>query len=240
MKKMQLNMENLTALWTLGGKAAGNYINNGEYLMSVVPNSEWPNKLWFHTKPKGFLMEKILKKEISSKVTIPVWGTESHNTEAMLNAFGFNFKNELTGMSIRLNSVKTQQSRLQIDHVHDRITASIWSEVFQGAFGYLIHPDTVVKTMNKIHYYIARMDTKPVGTAMLFIDRPSVAGIHSMGILPNQRRRGYAQEFLIYLLNAAKDKGALHAMLQASAMGKGLYLRNGFKEDFQIKNFINH
>jgi len=70
------------------------------------------------------------------------------------------------------------------------------------------------------------------------MDKQGVAGIHSMGILPAQRRKGYAEEILIHMLHAAKLEGAAYATLQASEMGRGLYAKMGFQQDFQIKTFF--
>ncbi|MGK7394206.1 MAG: GNAT family N-acetyltransferase [Candidatus Cyclobacteriaceae bacterium M3_2C_046] len=238
MKLIQLNMNNLTALWALAGKAAGTYIHHDDYAISLILNSEWPNKLWFHTKPGRPLLDKIIEKHTLHKITIPLWGTELHETEAMLYASGFKMKNVLTGMSLFLDGDFKPAQRLFIDQVHNRQAASSWSGSFQKAFGYLIHPDTVDRTMNKVCYFRASYHNQPVGTAVLYIDKMDVAGIHSMGILPDHRRKGFAEELLLHLLNIARQKGAKYATLQASEMGKGLYQRIGFNNDFQLKNFI--
>jgi hypothetical protein len=41
-----------------------------------------------------------------------------------------------------------------------------------------------------------------------------------------------------FVLNRAIILGASHVTLQASAMGKGLYDKLGFREDFTIKNYV--
>jgi N-acetylglutamate synthase-like GNAT family acetyltransferase len=118
--------------------------------------------------------------------------------------------------------------------------AKTWSQLFQDAFGYEISIDTVYKTKNSIEYYIGKHNGVPVGTAVLFVDSHGIAGIHSMGIIPSQRRKGYAEKLLIHMMNIAKIKGAAYATLQASDMGKGLYFKTGFQQDFIIKTFIKH
>jgi predicted acetyltransferase len=59
-----------------------------------------------------------------------------------------------------------------------------------------------------------------------------------MGVIPSQRRKGYAEELLIHMMNIGRMKGAKYATLQASDMGKRLYLKTGFQQDFIIKTFI--
>ena len=39
------------------------------------------------------------------------------------------------------------------------------------------------------------------------------------------------------IMNQAKRNGYKHLTLQASDMGKGLYLKLGFQEDFIIRNY---
>ncbi len=62
-------------------------------------------------------------------------------------------------------------------------------------------------------------------------------GVHSVGIPPEMRRKGYAKQIMKLLINSAVDNACDYMTLQASDMGKNLYLNLGFKEQFTIKNY---
>ena len=65
-----------------------------------------------------------------------------------------------------------------------------------------------------------------------------IAGIHGVGVIPSYRRKGFAEEIMKVLLNDALEYGADYSTLQASNMGKGIYERLGYSEDFLISNYI--
>lgn len=240
MNQIQLNTNNLTKLWTLGGMTSGHFYANDDYVVSLVHSSEWPNRLWFNHVPDERVMDEIFERWDMNDITVPVWGNDLQRKEDVLKSYGFKQKNVLTGMSLSLGVPIQLTNRLIVNKVDSGIKAKEWSELFLSAFGYHIDFKTVINTMHKVDYYIGSFNGKPVGTGALYIDPLGVAGIHSMGIVPDQRRKGYAEELLLSLLNTAKLKGAEYAMLQASAMGEGLYLKTGFKTDFQLKNFVKN
>ncbi|MEP2025874.1 MAG: GNAT family N-acetyltransferase [Reichenbachiella sp.] len=237
MDLIKANIENLTSLWNVGGAASGNLIATEEYSVSVVSDSEWPNKLWFHKNPERNELKSVLDQWKANDITIPIWEPIDHEQEVILRSYDFELKNELTGMSICLDRIAKANNDLRLIKVNDSKTAVVWSELFQEAFGYLIHPKTIALTMDKIDYFIGKSEGENIGTAVLFQRDEQVVGIHSMGVVPAHRRKGHANNLLINVLSLAQAKGAKYATLQASSMGKGLYLKTGFSEDFQLKNF---
>ncbi|QSE98805.1 GNAT family N-acetyltransferase [Fulvivirga lutea] len=238
MKQITENINNLVSLWNLGGKLAGQLFANQDYSMSVVKQSEWPNKLWFHRKPDQPLMDEIQEQWKLNNISIAIWDNPFNKAEDLLTSNGFELKNELTGMSVSLKSKFRTSDNLDLVRVNNLEQAVIWSDLFLKAFGYQITVSTIINTMHMVNYFIAHSKEKQVGTAVLYQDNLNVIGIHSMGIIPEQRRKGYAKELLHHVLSIAEKKGATLATLQASEMGKGLYLKTGFKEDFKLKNFI--
>lgn len=78
---------------------------------------------------------------------------------------------------------------------------------------------------------------KPVGTTLTFKTN-NVIVVHSVGIPPENYRRGYAEQIMKALINMGITNNNDYMVLQASDMGKGLYLKLGFEEDFLIKNYI--
>lgn len=232
------NIQNLIGLWSLGGKRAGQLKEFDHYSISQVAGSEWPNKLWFKQVPESKTFENVLTLYDLTGITIPVW-PGMPGIEEILIQTGMQLKNELTGMSITLQEFSQNTTNIQISKVNNRASAAEWSQLFQAAFDYRIDTETVVLTMESITYLIATIQGKPVGTAVLFKDNPDVIGIHSMGIIPEHRRKGYAEGLLHQVLNRGRRSGAKYGVLQASAMGKTLYQKTGFKEDFILRNYVN-
>lgn len=240
MDLVKANIENLTSLWRFAGQKCGHFFTDEHHVISRVSDSNWPNKIWFHQKPDHQVIKSLLGTKELEKLTIATWGSYIGQLQEQLESCGFEINNELTGMSLLLDHPVKPKPDISLQQVTDHESAAIWSRLFQVAFGYLIHPDTVIQTMDKVSYYIGRYQEQNVGTAVLYIDSPNTAGIHSMGIVPEQRRKGFAEDLLNLILDIAKQKGALYATLQASEMGKRLYLRRGFQEDFPLKNFVKH
>lgn len=240
MDLIKANINNLTALWKTGGQLAGQYIKEAGYCLSVAGSGEWPNKLWFTQSLDMLTLHDIQLKWNLDGVSIPIWGNDLAKQELTLITRGFEEKLTQVAMSMDLTNAPERIDRVVIQKVTNEKMAETWSKLFQESFGYEVSAETVTKTIGSIEYFIGKHDEVPVGTAVLFMDRHGIAGIHSMGVIPTQRRKGYAEELLIHMMNIARMKGANYATLQASEMGKGLYLKTGFREDFTIKTFIKH
>lgn len=240
MDVIKANINNLTALWKTGGQLAGKYIEESAYHLSIAASGEWPGKLWFTQPIDSQTLLDIQLKWNLNKLALPIWGDDIERRESMLKASGFEEKLTQIAMSVNLEDAPEHADRVGIQKVTTKPMAEIWSQLFQEAFGYEISAVTVYKTMDSIAYFIGKHDDAPVGTAVLFMDQQGIAGIHSMGVIPSQRRKGYAEALLMHMIHIARMKGATHATLQASDMGKGLYLKTGFQQDFIIKTFIQH
>lgn len=51
------NINNLTSLWSLAGSKDGQFLDDENFAISTVSESEWPNKLWFHRPPTQELLK---------------------------------------------------------------------------------------------------------------------------------------------------------------------------------------
>ena len=69
----------------------------------------------------------------------------------------------------------------------------------------------------------------PVGACTLFLDR-KIVGFHDVGVLPNARGQGIGTALMLHACEFARQLGAVGAVLIASAMGYGVYVRAGFAE----------
>lgn len=234
MDLIQENINNLTSLWRLAGDRSGIHTQKDGFEFSWIPGAEWPNRLWFNSESSS--AKEAIQVARTHGLGISTWDGITTPT-ILLGEADFELKTELNGMFLELNQLDQPKDTLEIIRVKNSLEASVWASLFQQAFGYRIDSYTVLKTCVEVSYFIATHKGQQVGTAVLYHHIPTVAGIHSMGIVPEMRRKGYARELLLTILKMAQVQGAKFATLQASAMGKGLYLSTGFQEQFQFKTF---
>lgn len=233
------NVNNLTSLWRLVGERARIRQIGEQFDLVAVTYSEWPNRLWFHDDVNenllGVAKNSILQTD--PELIVPYWDIYRTRNYKLLEANGFEKRSEQYGMSLKLNRKFPKNDSLRLDRVTNAEKAGLWADLFQQSFGYHINPSLVALTQDAVDYFIAYHQDTPVGTAILYGDNSEVVGIHSMGIIPEFRRRGFAEEMMRDLLYRSRERRFIYAVLQASASGKGLYLKLGFKEQFILKNY---
>lgn len=229
------NIENLTTLWKTVGHEFDGVKSYSSYEKSIISNSQWPNRVWLSKQVEQLDITELSTniKAINSKVTIPIW---DQNLFSLFKSEKFEFKFQQIGMSLNLNNQIPFDTKLQLEKVKSHDDARIWSTIFKESFGYIIHSDSIFKSINKVDYYIAIDNKSPIGTAMTYKTDNNL-GVHAVGIPPLNRRKGYAKQIMYSLINKAIKEEISYLVLQASEMGKGLYKSLGFKEDFLIRNY---
>jgi len=234
----KLNIDNLTSIWTKVGQAAGHYVNENGYELSSVQNSEWPNKIWIKQPLTNELLARLSEKTISteSNLIFPHWDIYTSEVPEIVWT-DFTQKSVQTGMSLPLNEPFPLSNSLKFKRVSSVAEAKLWTEVYPRCFGYRISEEILIRTMDEIEYHLFYFNDELVGTA-IFYPTEEVAGIHGVGIVPEMRKRGFAEEIMQILLNRAIVARIPYATLQASELGKGIYKRLGFTEDFTIKNYL--
>ncbi|UZR97927.1 GNAT family N-acetyltransferase [Chondrinema litorale] len=234
------NKDNLTALWKLAGKKANAFHTNNKFDLVSVNYSEWPNRLWFHEAITEESLNTAMSNFIDapSKLIVPYWNIYKSKTEQLLVNQGFKVQFGQVGMSLKLEKPFDFQPHLKLKIVEHESSAELWSKLFKSAFNYLIHPKLLMLCKEEINFFIAYAKDQPVGTAALFSNNKKVVGIHSVGVIPEMRRKGYAEDIMLQLLNLSIESKYEYTTLQASVMGKGLYLKLGFVEQFEIRNYV--
>jgi len=233
------NIKNLTSLWETVGISFDSHYKTLDFEYCEIKDSEWPNRLWLDQNITQGTIDLIKEKlaTIPSNITLPIWNIYDKNEDIILELNGFNLKFEQVGMSLKLDKSFDIKSDVKIQLVTNDIEAKLWSALFRKSFGYKTSSETIIKTLNEINYYIAYHNGIAVGTAILHKTN-NVMGIHSVGIPPEMRRRGYAEQIMKLLINITVENRNEHITLQASNMGKNLYLKLGFEEQFLIKNYV--
>ena len=239
MNIVQENINNLTSLWRSTGQQAGGYEAGVLFDVSAVEYSGWPNKLWFHCDLDEPGAQQARDRALGSEVrlSVPYWDIYSSESYRWLEAQGFEPQSEQRGMSLPLADSYEADDALYLKPVTDEAAARRWEDLFEQAFGYTISYRLLLLPDELTHYWTAyQADHEPVGTAVTHATG-AILGIHSMGVVPSQRRKGWAEQMMRVILNQAITQEYHYATLQASAMGKGLYQKLGFQEQFVMKNY---
>ncbi|MFK8036909.1 MAG: GNAT family N-acetyltransferase [Crocinitomicaceae bacterium] len=232
------NIQNLTSLWQEASLFSNSFIRSPLFNYTAIEDMNWPNRLWFN---KDLDQETILlvKNKILSdfpNLIIPYWDIYDSNSNQLLEQNGFIKLFEQIGMSLELHNSFEVQTGLKIVVVSTKDEAVTWSKLFTSSFGYEIHPNIITNTNKTINYHIAFQHDKAIGTAITY-QTNKVIGIHAMGIVPEARRNGYADQLMKLLINQSLKNDIEHIVLQASNIGLDLYKKIGFKEQFKIQNY---
>jgi len=236
---IQANINNLTSLWKTAATPFDAYFKDSLFHYCDVNDSDWPNRLWFDQDLTADSLETGLKsiQDRPTKLHLPYWDIYSSRSYELIEAKEYPLKSEQAGMSLQLQGPFALKNSLHFSDVATEADAVTWVTLFQQAFNYKINHRILMSTWNKVHYFLAHHENQTVGTGILYLTG-NIAGIHAVGVIPDMRRKGFADEIMKFILNRSIELKAAYATLQASKMGKDLYLKLGFKDEFLIKNYL--
>lgn len=202
MNNVQLNIENLVSLWQTVSEPLNSFFTETDFNYSLIKDSEWPNRIWFNKAINDDVIYLVKEKLASTKtkITVPYWNIYENDATALFEKNEFDLKFEQIGMSLKTMQLLTDFGNLQLTKVTSREGAKLWSVLFKKAFGYFIHPNLINTTQKHTEFYIAHHQNEMVGTAIIHTTN-NISGIHSLGIIPAQRRKGYAEEIMKLLIN---------------------------------------
>lgn len=133
-------------------------------------------------------------------------------------------------------------SGLYVAEVRDEETMRQWGRTFVTASGLpaVIADHFLAMYASQEHgpdrtcrYYIGTIDEQPVATVISVL-AGGVAGIYSVATLPELRRRGIGASMTLAACNIAGALGYRLAVLHASALGRPVYERLGFRECWSL------
>lgn len=233
------NIKNLTSIWKTVGQYTNSYRAGPAFDSCAITTSDWPNRLWFHD---AITIEtlRLAKEQIATAPTpliVPVWDIYQSQANILLVDAGFVKLTEQTGMFSRLTRTYEVTDGFRIEQVATPEQAMRWEVLFKQAFGYRINSELLLPNYEFIRFYTAFHNELPVGTFMLANTGAEIIGIHAVGIIPDRRGKGFAEQLMKYILNQSIEQEFMYATLQASRMGKGLYLKLGFEEQFVLMNY---
>jgi ribosomal protein S18 acetylase RimI-like enzyme len=232
------NIHNLTSLWKTAALAFDSYQARPYFDYAYVEGTQWPNRLWFHqdlTKESALAAKSILEKA-PVPLLIPYFDIYNTQSFELLEAEGFQISLEQIAMFLKPKELLQEKENFHLQKVGNETQANLWANLFKQAFGYLISAETILKNLPYLSYYIAYDNGQAVGTGLCNLTHQTL-GVHSIGVPPNMRRKGFAEAIMVNLINRAIEDQVETITLQASNMGKGLYLKLGFQEQFKIKTY---
>lgn len=237
MKNKAINTSNLICLWKTASTPFNGYFDNDNFGYACIENTQWPNKIWMNKTFSKHLLEEVKEKlgKYYTHLTLSIFSYENEEVDLREN-IGLKLKSLQYGMSIKLTNKFDTQKELRFKQVTNQEEAEKWSSAFFSAFGYEINTEIISKTKDEIPFYLVYFQNELVGTVILFIT-DTVAGIHSLGILPEKRKQGFASEIMYHILNRSIDLKLSMATLQASEMAKDMYIKIGFSTDFIMENY---
>ncbi len=236
MNTIQLNIKNLTHLWATAGQSFQNYIEAQPIYISKIDGSQWPNRIWTNALLSEESIEKIISTmQTHDGLTFSYFNTTS-TQHPLLTGNSFMLKSLQYGMSMELTDKFETQKSITLKKVTNKTDSVLWSKAFYNAFNYHISPEVVLKTIHVVPYFIAFYKNECIGTVILHVTN-NVLGIHSLGIIPKQRKQGFALEIMHHAINNAINHNLSIVILQASQMAKDMYQKIGFSIDFLMENY---
>lgn len=232
------NIDNLTTLWRTAAAPLLSYHKNDPFQFSQIKNSGWPNRLWFGEDITEENLPQILEIiEQNPGLVIPYWDIFGSNSNEIFEKNGFEIRNQLVAMALKLEERFVLRNILSFKRVLNEEDAITWSDIYPLSFNYVISKETIVHNYENTKFYLVHYDEKPIGTLNLF-QTGNVMGIHGVGVIPEMRKRGFAEEIMKFAINEAIDADCNYAQLQASPLGKNIYTGLGFEDLFLIKNYF--
>jgi GNAT superfamily N-acetyltransferase len=157
----------------------------------------------------------------------------------ILKEHGIQHRFDSAGMVADLSSMPdvTTPDELTIERV---TRLDDWIDVF--VIGFERHPeersiwlDAYAQLRNWLHY-VGYVNGVAVATTSALLDG-DLAGIYHVVTLPESRGRGIGAAMTHAAMRDARASGARHAVLQASAMGEGVYRSVGFESVCRLSLF---
>jgi GNAT superfamily N-acetyltransferase len=157
----------------------------------------------------------------------------------------------LTGLGLACESVPGMYRELDGD-VDPQVPSGVTLEEVGGdeliptmvaGFGM---PETVREPLGRfvaalppeqVGHLVARLDGRPVACGTLWLTGRT-AGLYNIATVEDARGRGIGYAVTAALMNLGRQRGATHAILHASAMGRSLYQCLGFEPVCVVPQFV--
>jgi ribosomal protein S18 acetylase RimI-like enzyme len=175
--------------------------------------------------------------------------TQPANLGERLEAYGLRLAAREPGMAADLQALPNRSKPvpgLVVEKIDGLDGLRDWCRINAAAFG--LPAETVEATfaveatleaapVPRRMLYLGRLQGETVACAALFVDS-SVAGLYSVGTLPDVRGRGIGTAITIAALQEAVAMGYRVATLHASLKGESIYRRLGFERYCTLSRYV--
>ena len=144
----QKNINNLISLWEIVGNSFQKLFPQNTFSHCQIPNSEWPNRVWFTEEVTEETLKTVIEITQSSSIPLTVshWSDFENKLPPLFEQFRFVKKSKQIGMSLELQKKFDLLNRVILERVTKEKQATIWAELYPQSFGYKISAEILVKT----------------------------------------------------------------------------------------------
>lgn len=107
---------------------------------------------------------------------------------------------------------------------------SFESENQEEDFRMISYLITCIENHSLLHMYVAYQEDRAVACGTMIQNNEKIVSIFTIGVIPEQRGKGFAKTIVKKALFDAKQNGCKIATLLATNMGKPVYKKLGFEE----------
>ncbi len=170
------------------------------------------------------------------------------NLGGYLRAHGLTLIVDEPGMAADLAAMELEApepAEFTLLRVGDKRALRQWMKTFSTAFSVPRSIHRVILEMEAElgfsreqarQLYLGLWRGKPVATTLLLLGA-GVAGLYGVGTIPRARGRGIGTAMTLATLREARGRGYRVGILYASAMGRPLYRRLGFREYLMVQQY---
>ncbi len=233
MNTIKENINNLTSLWQLASQSFNQFTEDENYCKSAIKYAEWPNKTWLKSDLTETKMNQV-KMELNTNLNLVFSFFNIDNTEPI----PLHLKSIQYGMSLHLVEKFKTSKRIIFQKVETLKDAELWKDTYYKSVKYKISPEIIIAIKDKTDFFLVYYKNEIIGTIVTYKTGKTI-GIHSLSVLPNHRKKGYAMEIMLHILNQSLSENFNLVTLQASKMAKHMYEKIGFVTEFTMENYKN-
>lgn len=230
-------VKNLFEFWTAIGKLSQTFIKADDYQAVYALDSEWPNRV-FNVNNNTMVFKDIAALSKVEKLPEKIAAKAPNGFRKSKDIV---YVSALTNMALsRVDIPIRKETYSNIFQVVTEDDAQDFSISATMAFGYKVGNAlsiSIAKDLENIQIFLYKENTIVLGCGIIFFDSLNNAGLHMIGTVPEGRGKGIGSKMTQFLLLKAKEKGVANVVLHASAMGKSIYEKLGFKAYGNLETF---
>ena len=239
---------NCWASFSLLAEACGGAVLRGEGVLAIATRLPVP------TLNQGFVTDPLSAPEDSIREMIDFFDDAGvpfilrvregvdPAAEEMMSAMGMPYRDTVPGMAMfPIGDAPLLPPGLTIETVRDDATLARYQQVMAEGFGMplalarqLTQPASL--EMPGFESYLGLIDGEPVATSSVYT-AGEVAGVYTVATIAGHRRRGFGEPLTGHAVSRGREQRCAVAILQASAIGKPLYERMGFRTVAPYRTF---